>query len=57
MNKLVKLVLVRHKANGPCYLFEAPINAQVLEGDTVVCKLSTDSSSRAMMQSHRSHRL
>lgn len=41
MNPMTKLVLVRHKAEGRCYLFEAPIDAQVLEGDTVICKLKT----------------
>lgn len=38
MNKLVKLVLVRHKEGGKAYLYEAPLTAEVLEGDTVVCK-------------------
>lgn len=42
MNPMTKLVLVKHKPDGRAYLFEAPIDAQVLEGDTVVCKLKTD---------------
>lgn len=42
MNPMTKLVLVRHTAGGKSYLFEAPLDAQVLEGDTVICKLKTD---------------
>lgn len=42
MNPTTKLVLVRHKEGGRLYLFEAPIGAKVLEGDTVICKLKTD---------------
>lgn len=38
MNQITKLVLVRHHHGGKAYLFEAPVEAPILEGDTVVCK-------------------
>lgn len=38
MNIATKLVLVRHKQCGRGYLYEAPIEAPVLEGDTVICQ-------------------
>lgn len=38
MNKLTKLVLVRHNEGGKGYLYEAPLTAPIVEGDTVVCK-------------------
>lgn len=38
MNRLKKLVAVRHHEHGKLYLFEAPLVADVLEGDTVICK-------------------
>lgn len=38
MNKLTKLVLVRHQECGKGYLYEAKLDAPVLEGDTVICK-------------------
>lgn len=38
MDRLKKLVLVKHKEGGRGYLYEAPLIAEVLEGDTVICK-------------------
>lgn len=38
MNRLTKLVLVRHSEGGKGYLYEAPLTAPVVEGDTVICE-------------------
>lgn len=38
MTYYTKLVLVRHTDGGKAYLYEAPEESQLYEGDTVICK-------------------